>query len=156
MSDLMKDIAGDTIDASVKMDDVYMVVNDVSLTYRTCIQLMLDNSRLIKKVLFSDTTCNSLVFRFNTDGVELVCTECYDRKRTPSDLYEYCRDKPVPVGYTTKNKVSENNDTTVFLLSLGYIADNFVMYPSVLDLVEEKHPASVVLARSKIESLCRM
>lgn len=149
-------IFGSEIEATEMLDEVYMVVNDVSLTYRTCMELMLDNSRLIKNVLFSDTDCNSMFFRFMPDGIELVCTICEDRKRTPFEYDEFCRGKSYPLHYTTKNKVAQEGDDIVFLLSVGFISDNFLLYPSVLDLVEEHEPGTVRLSRSKIESLCRM
>lgn len=157
MKNIVGSVYGSKVEATDMLDEVYMAVNDVSLTYRTCMQIMLDNSELIKNVLAYQPECNSLMFRFGGDCVTSVCTTCTDRIHTPYEYDEFRKGVRVfKRGYTVKNKVGFEDSDVVFLISVGFIADNFTMFPSATDLVEEEHPGTVRLTRSTLESLCRM
>lgn len=157
MKNIVGSVYGSKVEATDMLDEVYMVVNDVSLTYRTCMQIMLDNSTLLHKALSLDTGCNSVLFRFMPDEVELVCTTCTDRKRSPYEYDEFRGGEPkYKHGYTVKNKVGFEGSDVVFLISVGFIADNFTMFQSATQIVEEEHPGTVRLKRSSLESLCRM
>lgn len=157
MNNIVGSVYGSKVEATDMLDEVYMAVNDVSLTYRTCMQIMLDNSELIKRVLAYQPECNSLIFRFSPDCVTTVCTTCTDRVRTPYEYDEFRKgEQEYKRGYTVKNKVGFENSDVVFLISVGFIADNFTMFPSATDLVTDEHPGTVRLPRSALESLCRM
>lgn len=133
------------------------IVHGMTFTNKELIQIALYLSDTLSTDILEHEDINAVMFTLSTHGGYILCTPCeynseftriVDRNGNTANMVQYCS------GFPDVNSFIRSDDSKItFVLSKGYLIDNFELRPGFFDFSMDGEVSSILIEAHDIESV---